>query len=249
MVLLASLDSQSDIHHIVVSPDLYLDEEVEDSGLEVDEIRLTTPDRGDIIPDFIDGLYIILDYEFIPGEEYSIYVKHADFPALSATTIVPAEIDVENLEVETDDSEREKRDIFNLTFKDPEEVKNYYEFNGSYFSRIDGFLCAGTYYFDFVEDELVSDNDWISDLSFNGRSKTIKLSDNQYCSGSDFERESYVLRILSIPSEFVEYQRSLDLAYEAEDNPFVEPTTLYSNVEGGLGIFSVSSTTIIEGEF
>ncbi len=255
LVLLANFESQNDRHELVVSNSLDYNDLEEYEGLKVDNIVLKTPDQGDIIPRYIENVlggasYVIEGYTFLADTEYVIEVSHQDFPTLVARTISPDEVIVNDISVDTMSlGDWRREDQFRISFNDVDEERNFFQFSGSYLSlTTQGDSCTEPYYFDFIEEELSSEEDWISDLSFNGGSKTIELTGNQYCPTS-FDRHSFKINILSIPESYVDYLRSVDLAYESEDNPFVEPTTLYTNVEGGYGIFTIATASTVEGFF
>lgn len=250
LVLLANLDSSDDFHEMVISRTENIDDLGDFDTLRVDELKLTTPDKGDLFPEYKDGIYVLRDYDFIHGATYIIEVNDSSYPSLMATTTVPSAVEVTDLIVEVGETSfGQGMDVFKLTFADPANEKNYYVFEGSFVSRNEnGNVCSDDYYFDFAEEELVSDNDWVSDISFNGRNKSITLSSYNFCHQTH-ERDSFTLRLLSFSEEYINYIESEDLAYDSQDNPFVEPTILYTNVEGGAGIFSISSASIIEGKF
>lgn len=100
-----------------------------------------------------------------------------------------------------------------------------------------------------------SDNEEIrNDIGYeNGKLPTISgtanLSTFEFSNGN-FEPLDYTIKpvsayfeLLSIDENYYKYYRSL-FNYDA-DNPFVEPTPVYSNVEGGLGCFAASNRTFV----
>lgn len=250
LVLLASLNAENDVHRFVISNTLNINDEPEFENLEVDEIKFITPDQGIINPEIDGNTYVIENYKFLSGADYSIEISDSDWPAATSTIRTPKEVDVIEVKADTLDDFGRISHLFEITINDPEDEKNYYLFSGtSEVELADNEICISDYYFDYLEEDIISEYDWISDFSFNGQSKTIKLKSRVRCSGDASKSVAYRLNIISVPAEFVEYDKSIDLAYEAQDNPFVEPTTLFTNVEGGLGIFSIATSTVFTGEF
>ncbi|MDX5319932.1 MAG: DUF4249 family protein, partial [Bacteroidota bacterium] len=43
--------------------------------------------------------------------------------------------------------------------------------------------------------------------------------------------------LMSLDEHLYKYQTTFDAAESAQDNPFAEPVIIYSNIEGGIGIF------------
>ncbi len=57
-------------------------------------------------------------------------------------------------------------------------------------------------------------------------------------------RDELLLLLSSLSENYVEYQRTL-VQQRFASGPFVEPTRVYSNVEGGLGIFAGYTNTMV----
>lgn len=56
------------------------------------------------------------------------------------------------------------------------------------------------------------------------------------------EVEQMVIQIKSLSKEEYEFARSIDANRDAEENPFAEPTVVFSNIQNGRGIFSISKS-------
>ncbi len=61
--------------------------------------------------------------------------------------------------------------------------------------------------------------------------------------GEDFENRILILRLKHLTKDRYLYTRSFRQYKQAEDNPFAEPVTIYSNIENGFGLFSVEQST------
>jgi hypothetical protein len=55
----------------------------------------------------------------------------------------------------------------------------------------------------------------------------------------------FVLYLSTTNKEYYEYHQSVDRSRNS-DNPFVEPSLLYSNIQGGLGVFAACNTSRLE---
>ena len=55
--------------------------------------------------------------------------------------------------------------------------------------------------------------------------------------------------LLSITPDYYNYWKSVESHYENRNNPFAEPTNVYENVEGGIGIFTIGTGDVFTIEF
>jgi Domain of unknown function (DUF4249) len=99
-----------------------------------------------------------------------------------------------------------------------------------------------------------SENNILPDRAFNGKnyiwrfwvSNSLYFYNNIGGGLSNFQsrlktRDRFNFRVRSVNKDFIQFAKSLDLAYNANDNPFfTEPVILYSNVKKGYGIFTIS---------
>ena len=54
------------------------------------------------------------------------------------------------------------------------------------------------------------------------------------------------MKVRSANKDFVLFQKTLELAYDASDNPFFsEPVILHTNVKNGYGIFTIGSVQTV----
>ena len=64
--------------------------------------------------------------------------------------------------------------------------------------------------------------------------------------GSLKKNDRLNLRIVSYPKDYVLYNKSINLLYDSQDNPFFsEPVIVYTNVKNGYGIFTISNVRTI----
>jgi hypothetical protein len=91
------------------------------------------------------------------------------------------------------------------------------------------------------DDCILSDRILLSDINFNGSTKTIIFYmesgplDPQ-TSPSGIRRAT--VELLHINNDYFKYIKSLNSYENAVDNPFAEPVNLFSNAKNGYGLFT-----------
>lgn len=140
-----------------------------------------------------------------------------------------------------------EEDLHQVTFTDPIDDENYYWIDAILEQTMTYDSMTFNYDFRFdrpnVYDALLNvENDIVtfSDENINGQ--TYKVDIYHYTwKGS--EPNSYInYQLHSISKDLYLYLKTLDEYNTAAENPFAEPTLLYHNMEGGLGIFGVYQT-------
>lgn len=166
----------------------------------------------------------------VGGEQVKLEVNSEEFGLLSSSFFIPQrlpayEISIDSISREWD---TEYKVVIDLDEDGSEER----------FYRIEGFSDYGA---DVVEawgtKEYIA-NDRVVD----GK---VRLATSLYTweSGSGSNPKLFII-LSSITKEHYEYGKVLE-TYEP-DNPFVEPTPFPSNIDGGLGVFSISMSKRIE---
>lgn len=72
---------------------------------------------------------------------------------------------------------------------------------------------------------------FFTDDAFSGESISLDLS-------AFYTSSTTAIQYLSCTEEYYLYKLTLENFYENNDNPFAQPVQIYSNIEGGLGIFA-----------
>jgi len=84
-----------------------------------------------------------------------------------------------------------------------------------------------------------------TDLTFDGQSKTIDIAINTYEIEEKVEElDFFEIRIFNITRAAYLYNKSYDLYLNASGNPFAQPIQVYSNVNGGFGLFAGSQLNV-----
>lgn len=160
--------------------------------------------------------------------------------------------------------------IINIEFTDPANEKNFYllnVYNGFYatYSNGDSLYQSPTPFVKYlvpytcndpIVEEKLNYNSLLyevafSDKSINGKTYSLSISFN------DIQYEGFVgsklpskplktifyFRLYSITEDYFNYLQTLLLYYQNVNNPLASPTQVYSNVQGGYGIFSGASVS------
>jgi len=212
-----------------------------------------------------NGLYVYSG-EITPNSKYKIEVSHADYEPKVATAenLVPKMFDCKFLGQNEGQISGTQNWIFDVEIEDDPNVENFYllegtiepingnsdddgsgnEINGYDFPRYAHYtndvnaenneISAG---FDIVIFPLRSI--FLKDENFNGQTYQTSFGVN-YLEVYQGEFEDYRahLSIKSVSREMYEYYKSLELLRLGNGNIFAEPELIYTNVSGGLGIFS-----------
>ena len=200
-------------------------------------------------------LTAVLPHPFMTGNTYEIRAAHPDFPSVSAVQVVPAEFQADSARVKFDAVAGEfgdRLDLAEIFLRDDPNVKNYYEikllrkyeqyiydpFTGGYDTllntyplSIDGFNDPNIKYG-------YENGGLVSDQFFNGQSYKFQARFyGDVYSGAD---STIIVSVRSITEDYYKWSYSFEANDLTEENPLVEPTIIYHNLNNGLGIFSVA---------
>lgn len=253
LAVVAKLNTSEDTQYILVSETLSVLESTDNfRSLSDATINITTPDEGIIQPGFdtAKSLYAITDYTFKEGLEYSIEIDHPDYAPMTAKIKVPSAPEILNLDVQlsTDSTDIPATDIIKVKFKDPANESNSYLFEGVLYSKDNDSdeMYFGEYFFEISENILEYNDEVISDITFNGKEYELALLGQRSYYIDETTPYSVEIQVRSISEELLLYENSIDQAYDSNDNPFVEPSTIYTNFDNGFGIFTIDVAQTIE---
>ncbi len=166
---------------------------------------------------------------FTSGTEYTLNIKTPENGTLTSTVTMPDSI--ENYMLEIDSIDQEWQVVYNGRLSIPDNTTKDEYFRIEAFSR---------YFGDdekmYVENEYFSDENAI-DGKVNVRFTTYSWDDEEG------NKPEVYLVLSAITKDHYEYGKAL-VGYNPE-NPFSEPSPLPNNVEGGLGIFTLSNSQLI----
>lgn len=191
----------------------------------------------------------------VEGDEYELRVSKEGFETSSAIQRVPRKVTIDTAEIKLGggvDQFGNTVDIVNLTFTDPANVNNYYEFGGSVnVIYRDPFDSSIVYQFEntlnFDSNDPNYENGILSDIVFDGQQYMIRLESYlSFFAGSDNVEFTGQISMYSTTAEYAAFIRSLNAYWNADGNPFAEPVILYSNTSTNLGVFGILVTHSID---
>ena len=195
-----------------------------------------TTSESHIIP-FMSTLntYAIAASEFSieAGHQYELNVSAPGFSPVRAVTTVPSGTPtVSNLTAENMGSNEwgEYTILITGSINDIAGQNDYYSVSTSQFT---------TYTWD--EESYTNLNNYLrillTDTDKDGDTISFRVDVSGYSEDESVHSEARVM-ILSTDEHYYKFHKSLTTIYDVTDNPFAESTHLYSNIEGGLGVFA-----------
>jgi hypothetical protein len=190
---------------------------------------------------------------FQSGKTYELKVQHADFPNVSAMQTMPSPCTVDSVRFRKDggiSTDGEHLFALDAYLKDAPGVKNYYSIAAkAYYDQVypkydqngnvigyDTFTYDAGRIFPETDDPnvtLAGSQIVVTDQFFDG--KSYKLSFKSY-------QNSYTkfrVYVHSITQDYYLYLLSAQQKSDAADSPISEPVTVYTNLNGGIGIFGM----------
>ncbi len=173
-------------------------------------------------------------------EVYTVEVTAPNFDPVSATTHIPSLIDlssVDTLGVEDVNGFQELQ--LTITFQDVPNESNFYMLEVYAADIVSGqiYLYPMTMRSDDVtlglEEDGYSDQILFSDELFDGDQKTLII----YVEDTRDYDDYIEIRMTSITEDLQRYAITQNAYENNRGNPFAQPVQVYSNVEGGFGIF------------
>lgn len=193
----------------------------------------------------------------MPGLTYNVSVDHADFGTATASASVPTGTQISRLDTMSVIEFGFPALRFNLSFKDPAET-NYYTlkvfayapeviYDKNTWLPIDTAMTFQEVYYSMPSDGLIGGNGSVfSDELFNGTEYSFSFTVDQYyldyvmtqLPEFSSERRFMLVELRSLSNEYYKYQTTLNSFWNADGNPFAQPVQVFSNVNGGFGIFA-----------
>lgn len=190
---------------------------------------------------------VVLPTGLAPTDIIGISASHPDYGEAKSQVIMPDISEVistsfiENGGLDTDGDERSKvtisiKDAPGTHFYSVKVIAPGYDSTPrlTYISSIDPSISETYNSYELV----------VEDSSFDGKEKLLEF---QMYRISEEEAQGNIFIVWrEVSSSYYQYSKSLKAYNEISDNPFASPISLYSNIESGLGIFSVFNERVIE---
>ncbi len=211
------------------------------------------------VPLSLDSSFVltgVLPHPFQTGSTYEIRAAHPDYPTVSAVQLVPNDFQVDSARVRRDAVPGEfgsRLDLLEIFLQDQQGVKNYYEvtilkryYDYSYDPSTGVYDTIGVYEYPLGVDAYNDPNvqygfgnaGLISDQFFEGQSYKFQA---RYDGPNDgFSDSTVIVRVRSVTEDYFKWSRSYQANFDVDENPLVEPISVFNNLENGLGIFSIA---------
>lgn len=199
------------------------------------------------------------------GFTYTVKVNAPGFAEAEATTTVPSQSVIAGItrtkEARTT-SDGQKQDEIQIRLDDPAE-SNFYliQFFSAPYSSGPGYeiYCVSTTDKDIEPigdnaDPFSTDNCYdggsllMKDVNFNGRQKQLRFYIDSYELYEHTDASGAVLKpyvkVHRITEDYFKFVKSYHVYYNSSDNPFAEPSNVFSNVKNGYGSFSAYTVAI-----
>jgi len=180
-----------------------------------------------------------------PNANYELRVSAPNYPPISAPIKIVPQPNVLGVSLTPSgvNSNGMVYDLIQLELDDPAVSENYYLFVLKYTPKDSSW--GATPYYEYMEspDQSVEYNYRgliLSDKTFNGQRRRIDFWAYQ----ADTSNYWVDMEVYNLGKDIYLFNRSLQLYYDAYNNPFAEPVIIYSNVANGRGIASGSSRQI-----
>lgn len=179
----------------------------------------------------------------IPGNTYTLTAQVEGFSDVSATQIMPYPPAV-TLSEFINDSDiivgDNRQDIYKITLEDDPDIDNYYEFR--IFTRKKENAPYGNWTIrnlrsPYSQIETGGKTLYLKDNSFNGETYQVELLSNT----RDTSMLQIKVQVNTITRDKFLFIQTLSAYQDAQYNPFAEPVIIHSNVENGMGVFSMEN--------
>lgn len=211
---------------------------------------------------------MIGDFAFEPGQlkyfaelpeplgalpaRYRMEVSAPGYEPISAEQRMPLPVPIQSLRFERNgaiDGEGRRADGIEIQFTDPALEENYYALE-FILEFSEGQAGGDTIFYSFplyasTLDQVVQYGyeyeQLFTDKSFNGGSYTVSLYLEQGALPEGTPDARLRARLICLSRDAFLYDLSRRQYRDAVDNPFAEPVTVHGNIDGGYGIFALSS--------
>jgi hypothetical protein len=185
------------------------------------------------------GEYTARGIKPIIGKVYTLKVSAPNYPSVTATSSIPEPVTIQKA-VFKDGSQGIS---YSVTFQDLTAQKDYYEIGSVAYLDAQGkyetFQYANSDDISIKENEILAyilndpeSRNQFSDDRFDGQPYTIDFG------GGRFDVYAYFARLFHLSADLYKYKESIRIYQRNASRPFAEPSRIYSNIEGGVGIFA-----------
>ncbi|MDA9774085.1 DUF4249 domain-containing protein [Saprospiraceae bacterium] len=205
---------------------------------------------------------IIFESVELSGKSFKLEANHPDYPSISSEIFLPAASELVSISYEKDAVEKVlfgypiSYDKVSVTLKDNPDDRNFYAFSVGTTSFLDTIISdyggqVDTFIYENFGNQYATTSDDLNattlgnfnykvlfdDRNFNGEEYTFEILFEAWGGGN--YADNLVLDYFNISEADFFFTQSYAKYQDAQDfGIFSEPVTLYSNIDGGLGVFS-----------
>ena len=245
--------ARTDILQVRVSKTTGILDDVNDYDLQVNNASITLIHNGISYPLMYQDITVNSNWtynyilengsiDFIIGEQYRLEVEADGFEKVTGICTVPEKVLPDNFEFNLNGPSTFDDDFAEVSMQlsDPSGRSDYYEF---YLALQDQdlpllFLDLYTESFDPVVEE-AGFSLLLNDESFDGELKQLDLLVNRFSLNGQNPEDRLFVYWRTISEDHYRYSKSFEQHQEADGNPFASPVQVFSNMENGIGIFSI----------
>ncbi len=205
------------------------------------------------------GVYATDPILFTPGTTYTLKVQSTEYGNVESTQTAPSKVLINTATFEkegTIDRYGDRADEISIEFDDPKGEKNYYAVSvtGTYLfeGKDTSILIPNWGIYDTPVDPIIEEASGVllfSDATLDGKNYNLKfaafteepsftLPDGEWIEGELLE---LTVTLSSVSQDYYSFWKSMNTFEDNQDNFFAEPTNVYENVEGGIGIFTLNT--------
>jgi hypothetical protein len=185
--------------------------------------------------------------DFMPevGKIYTLSVSYPGLPTIRAQQTFPREVVPDSAIFVLDagiGQFGERVSAVDIYFQDPPLEENFYKVR---LLENSDFGLDSEYIESSEPGSIVSDQQFIilSDKVFDGEHKRFRIT---FYNNNNDDEPNYLVRWRSISAETFKFNEAMTKYFNSVNNPFLTPTQIYTNIENGVGIFSLYHETLIE---
>ncbi|MCD6567074.1 MAG: DUF4249 domain-containing protein [Bacteroidales bacterium] len=256
MITINSLFNPDSLLKVSVSKSCYiLDNDIQ----AIENATVEVYENGNIIntlPYLNNGWYKSTIQKPTSGDRYKIKVTVPGMGTAETESYIPAKTNIISIDtasvIKTDiDGYKDEQLEFRVRFKDNPDEKNYYilmpeEIHIYTYNNGDKMITDTIQYTMNYEpgDPSVIEDSWgmgmlFNDYLFNGNTYDFVFSVEKYF----YDTTSICISLKSISEDYFKYLATCYKQMEVNEDPFMEKISVYTNVEGGVGIFGGYSSS------
>ena len=250
LVVSAFADNEN-IVQVKVSNSLAINDTVAADPIENAKVTITdlnTGKEGLLMYSFLNGGSYKSNFKPKLGNKYSLSIEYGDFPLVYGQLEIPKSFKA-NKATWRDSTNKDSLGFYtgtiSFTINDPSDELNFYEIGIFRYQALlnEWILMPVIPENPEIAADPVTNSDGaliLEDVDFNGQTKLLKFSTPYgYSSGFPYK---FLVVVKSLSPDYFKYMKSLG-DYQTQGGPFSDPSPIFTNMKGGIGICAGASIT------